>query len=100
MKFPALLLQTPDTSKSGNYDSRSENMNFTYLVVNHDEGKTKAALVSEAKTISDAIFNRLSLDAAQDEEIYGVIEGTDEGVFGPFQNMWGWAVSVSLESPV
>jgi hypothetical protein len=100
MKFPALLLQTPDTSKSGNYDSRSENMNFTYLVINHDDRKDKATLISEAKTIADAIFNRLSVDAAQEEEIYGVIEGTDEGMFGPHQGMWGWAVSVSLESPV
>lgn len=69
-------------------------------MVNHDRKKTKAALISEAKNIADAIFNRLSVDAVQDEEIYGDIEGTDGGVFGPFQEMWGWAVSVSLESPV
>lgn len=100
MKFPALLLQTPDVSKGGNYDSRSENVNFTYLVVNHDKTKSKAELISESKVIADAIFNRLSVDAADNEEVYGVIEGTDEGMFGPFQDMWGWAVSINLESPV
>lgn len=100
IKFPALVLQTPGVEKKGNYDNRSEVTDFTFLVVNHDRKKKKAKLISEAKIISDAIFNRLSLDAQENEEVYGVIDGTDEGVFGPLDDIYGWGVSIGIESPL
>ena len=95
MKFPALLLQTPEVGKEGFYDNITETYSFTWLILNKG---TKVQAIAQAKAISDKILNRLATDIQTDEEIYSVVQGTDEGVFGPMGDIYGWGVSIVLES--
>lgn len=100
MKFPAILLQTPEASKSGDsHDNMYEHISFTFIVLDNNVSKTKSQLIKTSKAIADCIYNRLFLDIQEDSPIYGVITGTDEGVFGPMGNIYGWAVSVEIRTP-
>src|SRR5690606_31284413 len=83
LKFPSLLIQTPGVEKDGDYDNKHENYGFTFVVLNHDSDKSKAQLIGEAKAIADTIYSRLNVDIQDTEVIYGVLDGTDEGMFGP-----------------
>lgn len=99
LKFPSMLLQTPGVEKDGGYDNRSETFEFTFVVLCFEDKKKKPELLTQAKLITDSIFNRLSADAATND--YGEIVGTDEGLFGPFDGgVYGWAVSTALVSPM
>lgn len=95
--FPALFLQTPDVEKNGAYDNMSEHYDFTFIVVDVKK-LDKANLFDAAKTISDAIYNRLLADVAN-EVIPGMVAGTTEGMFGPVgDGLYGWAVSCSISN--
>lgn len=99
LKFPAVLLQTPEISKNGdNYDNINEELIFTFLVIHASRNKGKTQLIAESKKITDKIFNRLATDIKGDAD-YGVLTGTDEGEFGPMGELYGWGVSCSIISP-
>lgn len=94
--FPAIYLQTPEVDKAGAYDNMSEQYAFTFVVVDQLHKTTKAVLLDRCKKITDKILNRLMLDVAS-EIIPGVIDGSNEGVFGPAgDGLYGWAVSISI----
>lgn len=94
--FPAIYLQTPEVDKSGAYDNMSEQYAFTFVVVDQLHKITKAVLLDRCKKITDKILNRLMLDVAVNI-IPGVIDGSNEGVFGPAgDGLYGWAVSISI----
>ena len=95
-----LLLQTPEVEKDGIYDNVTEAYDFTFVVLNHRPRVAKAVLVNEAKIVADKIFNRLMRDASNDEDTYGMLEGTAEGIFGPVSDgVYGWAVAVTVTAP-
>lgn len=100
VKFPSLLIQTPGVEKDGDYDNKHENYGFTFVVLNSDRRKSKAQLIGEAKAIADTIYKRLNVDIQDAEVNYGVLDGTDEGMFGPINGeVYGWAVSLNIEAP-
>lgn len=95
-----LILQTPDAEKLGKYDNIAERYDFSFVVLNYKLRTAKATIISEAKAIADKIFNRFMADATHNQDIYGIIEGTDEGMFGPVSDgIYGWAIVVSLVQP-
>lgn len=95
-----LILQTPDAEKLGKYDNMAERYDFSFVVLNHKPRTDKATIVSEAKAVADKIFNRFMAEADLDPDRYGIIEGTDEGMFGPVSDgVFGWAIVVSLVQP-
>jgi len=99
LKFPSILIQTPGVEKDGNYDNLNEAFSFTYIVLNSSRKKQKRELISQAKSISDTIFSRFLTDVQTLDFLYGVIDGSDEGAFGPTNEIYGWAVSLVISSP-
>lgn len=94
--FPAIYLQTPEVDKSGAYDNMSEQYAFTFVVVDQLHKITKAELLERCKKITDKILNRLMLDVST-EIIPGIIDGSNEGIFGPAgDGLYGWGVSISI----
>lgn len=99
LKFPAILIQTPSVEKGGNYDTLNEAFSFTYIVLNSSRKKQKLELISQAKSISDTILSRFLSDVQSLDFLYGVIDGSDEGAFGPANEIYGWAVSLVVSTP-
>lgn len=99
LKFPAILIQTPEYGKGGaNYDNLNEKINFTFVVLDSGSKKTKLQKISKSKKIADLLYSRLLIDMNESEPLYGAIIGTDEGVFGPMGNIYGWGVSCDIST--
>lgn len=99
LKFPAILVQTPEYGKGGeNYDNLNEKINFTFLVLDSGSRKTKLQKISKSKKIADLLYARLLTDVNELEPLYGAIVGTDEGVFGPMGDIYGWGVSCDIST--
>lgn len=99
LKFPAIVIQSPEFSKGGNYDNLSEAISFTFLVLKSGSDTSKLLKITESKAIADLLYSRLLIDVNTDEKLYGTIIGTDEGVWGPKGNIWGWGVSCEISAP-
>lgn len=96
IKFPCLLLQTPEVEKGGDRDSMSETMEFTFVVLKNKGNLTKAEILDLCKGISDEIFNLVISDFAT-EVLPGTLAGSNEGIVGPMADgLYGWGVSVNL----
>lgn len=95
VQFPALFLQTPEVEKTSAFDNISENFAFTFVVLfKHQENKT--IIFDQAKAITDSIYNRISIDILEGI-LPGIIEGSDEGKFGPIgDGVRGWGVSIAV----
>lgn len=95
LKFPCLLLQTPEVEKSGAYDSITEDFAFTYVVIMPLGDYRKDQVIDRCKAISDQIFNRMFADV-QANILPSLTSGTNEGIVGPMvDKLYGWGKSLS-----
>lgn len=95
VQFPALFLQTPEVEKTSAFDNISENFAFTFVVL-FKQNDNKTLIFDRAKAITDSIYNRISVDILEGI-LPGIIEGSDEGKFGPIgDGIRGWGVSIAV----
>ena len=100
IKFPCLLLQTPEVEKDGGIDNITEHYEGSFVVLQQCDVNQTAAfkmnLLYECKLICDQIFNRMIVDS--DEYFEGAQIKTSEGSFGPIAGgVYGWGVNFGFE---
>ena len=97
IKLPCLLLQTPETDKTGGFDQLQETTSFTYVVLKSLDKLSKAQVLDDCKSVSDDILSLFAQDFVT-EVFEGSLVSTSEGMAGPFPNkLYGWGVSMVIE---
>jgi|GEM_PF-1111376 len=100
LKFPCMLMQTPEVEKAGENDSIIEHFEGSFVILdNLPSGSTaeaKLALINNCKTIADKVYRMMLKDS--DEYFEGALVKTAEGLFGPVANtLIGWGVNFGFE---
>jgi hypothetical protein len=100
VKFPCILLQTPEIVKQGEHDSTIEQYEFAFMVLKplpKRDLSLKPGIIQDCKNISDEIYNRLLLDT--DNGMFdGGLTNTAEGIVGPIgDQLYGWGVNLGFD---
>jgi len=101
LKFPCVLLQTPEVVKQGEHDSTIEQYECSFMVLKplpKSDITLKPGIVQDCKAISDQFLNRL-YDDAENGLIDGGLSNTSEGIIGPIgDGLYGWGVNFMYEN--
>lgn len=100
LKFPCLLMQTPEVEKEGDTDSIIEHFEGSFVVLDayspRGTAAEKLAVYNDCKAIADKIYKRMIKDS--DEYFEGALVRTSEGSFGPVAGeLLGWGVNFGFE---